>query len=153
MPRSGRHCLRAVFFKCVAARVNLAELRPSLDYPEIPVLLEHTKGEAQGIAGNRRAPSLYVLWRWVPETQEFFEMGRAASFSWEWAYDLGPLAKPRSRVGWRAAPRRPRARSICRKWRPKYRSSSTNGWMILKPVERERLLGILHDQLAARLSA
>lgn len=74
------------------AWVRFAELRPSLKYPELPVLLEYSLGPAHGIAGHRRCDNVCVLWRWNSAEQSWRELGRAMSASWEWALDLRPLA-------------------------------------------------------------
>jgi hypothetical protein len=148
-PRSG-FAFEGCFFKC-GARVEFAELRPSTDYPEIPVLLEHSRGAAVGIPGNRRAPSLYVLWRWKPEIQQFSEMGRATSFSWEWTYDLAPLAMRVLAEARGAAP--PECEADLPAIAIEISAFLDKRLAILKPADRERLLGILHDHFAARFCA
>lgn len=74
------------------ALVRAAQLRPSANYPEIPVILEYSHAPAAGIPGNRRADGLYVLWQWSHEMQRWQELGRVTSRDWDWAVYLRPLA-------------------------------------------------------------
>lgn len=137
------------FFKC-GKWVSEAELRPTAEYPEIPVLLESSIGRAVGEPGHRRRLQLYVLWRWSPADRAWEELGRAQSFSWEWALDLRPLAL-RALEGARGAPLEVEAE-------PTHVIEIAAGITkfldkrldTLEPPERIKLLGILHDHFAAR---
>jgi len=131
------------------AWASAAELRPSADYPPIPVLLEYTSGAVRGVAGHRRADSLYVLWRWEPG--RWRELGRASSLAWEWALDLRPLAiraLAEARGDLPIVVMAPDFAAI---------AIEISGFLdehlrILSPGDRIRLLGVLHDQFAARLA-
>jgi hypothetical protein len=135
-------------FLHIGSWVSSAPLRPTSAYPEIPVLLEHGLMPARGIIGHRRSDSLYVLWRWETAAREWRELGRAVAESWEWAIELRPLAI-RALAQEKAAECAPDLPAL---------ASEINTFLdsrlkILKPPDRARLLGILHDQFASRLSA
>jgi hypothetical protein len=129
-----------------------AELRPSAEYPEIPVLLEYSSVAAHGIPGRRRADSLYVLWRWEPRTHQWRELGRAVSVAWEWAVELRPLAL--------RALAEARGSSNIIEIPPDFAAiaSEIAGFLderlrILPARDRARLLAVLHDQFAMRRCA
>lgn len=44
-------------------------------------------------SGKRNSPYLYLLWRYDRRRQEWKEMARVWAQSWEWAIELGPLAR------------------------------------------------------------
>lgn len=133
----------------LGAIVTPAELRPTPDYPEIPVLLEYSTAPSHAAGARRRSDSLYVLWRW--QDGAWCELGRAASASWDWALDLRPLA---IRALSEASGEKPVEKE------PDLPAIAANISLFLdrklqalKPADRARLLGILHDQFASRLSA
>lgn len=140
-----------VFFKC-GSRVSAARLRPSFDFPEIPILLEHSTAAAEESGGPRRRPSLYVLWRWMPDKHEFQEVGRSSSYAWEWAVDLRPLAVRALAEARGAFPPPENAADLTMIAR-KITVFTDKSLSILAPPDREKLLGILHDYFASRLSA
>lgn len=134
------------------ATVTDAQLRPTLEYPATPVLLEHMRGVAYGPPGRRRSDSVYILWRYEPETNSWSELGRASSASWTWALELRPLALRALReargggVLVMPAPDLPAiagriAGALDRELRP------------LEAHDRIKVIGVLHDQFAARLCA
>lgn len=133
------------------AWVTRAELHPSAEYPEIPVLLEYSVAPARDVGLARRSPSLYVLWRWQPDLRQWRELGRVASDSWDWAIDLRPLAiralaQGRGETADAAAVDLSRiARDIS--------VFLDKQLEILPPADRARLIGILHDQFATRFIA
>jgi hypothetical protein len=127
------------------ALVAPSELRPSIAYPEIPILLEYAGGVGPGTGHNRRA-QLYVLWRYY--AGEWLELGRAASESWDWACDLRPLA-----VRALAEARAP-VLSVVIDLRVVVARIVAMLDLELRGLEsgdRVRLLGVLHDQFAGRL--
>lgn len=69
-----------------------AELWPSEDWPEIPVLLE-CAGIAEPGWGHRRSSYCYILWQYSRETQEWREIARTTAVSTEWCRVLGPIAR------------------------------------------------------------
>jgi hypothetical protein len=134
------------------ARVEPAELRPTSDYPEIPVILEYSIAPASGIKGNRRAPGLYVLWCWRAEAEQWHEIGRASSYSWEWAIDLRPLAiraLSQARAGARDAENSTDLAAIADSLTLFVDKQLDH----LQPAERAMVIGILHDHFAARFCA
>jgi hypothetical protein len=133
------------------ARVSAEQLRPSADYPEIPVILEYSVAAASGIKGNRRAPALYVLWRWKPEIQQWYEVGRACSHSWEWAIDLRPLAI-RALAEARDTAETVGVSTNLNEIAEMIEAFVENQLSFLLPPDKPRLLAILHDQFAARFS-
>lgn len=138
-------------FLRAGAWVTWPELHPTRDYPEIPVLLEYSKAPAYGEPGKRRADALYVLWRWVPELHQWREIGRAASFAWEWAVDFRPLAIRALTEGRGTITAEP-ALDLA-EIAGEIGDFLDKRLDILKPADRERILGILHDEFATRFSA
>jgi hypothetical protein len=69
-----------------------AELRPTVEYPETPVLLE-CAGIAKTGRGHNRSEYLYIVWRFDAHSDEWRELGRAQSAACEWAADLAPIAR------------------------------------------------------------
>lgn len=134
------------------AFVSLAQLQPSDNYPEIPVILEYSVGPAEGIPGHRRAPGLYVLWRWQAENHQWQEVGRSASASWEWALDLRPLAI-RALADGRGVSSPGENRANLAEIADTLTVFIDKQLNRLKPVERAQVMGILHDHFAARFCA
>jgi hypothetical protein len=125
-----------------------AEIRPGPEYPAIPIVLEFMTGAVHGIAGHRRAESIYILWRYDPLIDNWREIGRAVSFSWEWAVVLRPLAVQAMRD----------ARGGNLELMPDFPAIAGRIASFLdselKSVEAEhrlKLLGVLHDQFGTRL--
>jgi hypothetical protein len=65
-------------------------LWPTPEYPRIPVLLECAGVE--GGRGHRRAPCLWLIWRYDPDAREWTELGRALASDWTWELSLRPIA-------------------------------------------------------------
>lgn len=72
--------------------IEEAELRPSPDYPETPLLLE-CAGPAAPAWGHKRAKQLYILWKYNPSRNDWDEVARTAAADRDWTVDLGPIAK------------------------------------------------------------
>lgn len=134
------------------AFVSRAQLRPSDDYPEIPIILEYSTAPAEIIGARRQSCGLYVLWRWHPGALEWREIGRALAASWEWALDLRPLAI-------RALAEARGAGGAAEKGADLTQIADSLTVFVdkqlnhLKPADRVYVLGILHDHFAARWSA
>lgn len=131
------------------ATVTTAELHPSPDYPDRPLMLEHTRTPAKGIVGGRRKLSLYILWQYDDRTHGWLELGRAASASWEWAMELRPLALRALREGrGQLVPAKADLPAIAT------RISRAIGMELeaLDPPERIRVIAIIHDEFAMRLA-
>lgn len=133
------------------ATLTEAELRPTAAYPPVPILLEYMRGPAYKTESGRRTDSIYILWRYDREANTWRELGRATSFSWEWALDLRPLAM--------RALREARGGALVRVMPDLVAIAGRIATVLdgeLKPLEaaeRSKVLGVLHDQLAARLCA
>jgi hypothetical protein len=127
-----------------------AELRPTLDYPETPIALEYLRGPAYGIPGRRRSDSVYILWRYEDDTNTWRELGRAVSSAWEWAADLRPIAVralKEARAGnLEVMPDLPAIAG-------RIAVFLDHELKRLEPPHRMKVLGVLHDQFAARLCA
>jgi len=67
-------------------------LRPAPDWPRSPVLLE-CAGPVGSSRGHRRAPELFILWRYDPEAAVWRELARTEAQGWEWAAILAPAAR------------------------------------------------------------
>jgi len=74
------------------SRVFEAQLRPTPDYPPVPVVLECAGIEIPGWGKQRPSVHRYMLWRWDRQRWEWVEIGRALSNCWDWAEVMGPLA-------------------------------------------------------------
>ncbi len=122
--------------------VTDAQLRPSADYPEIPVLLEYSRMPANGKRGHNRVDALYILWRL--HGSEWREIGRSHSASWEWAVDLRPLAV---RALAQKAVLAPDLSAV----QNRIAASLAQELRGLEAVQQWRVLAIIHDQLASRL--
>lgn len=126
-----------------------AELQPAPEFPAIPVLLEFMKGPAYGLPGHRRCDQVYILWR-LSEDRAWKELGRAVSTSWEWALELRPLAVR----ALREARGGPLVRVLPDLGIAAARISKmlTRELQALEDTERHKLIGVLHDEFAVRLS-
>lgn len=129
--------------------VGSARLRPSLEYPEIPIVLEQSLAPAHGIPGHRRCDTITILWRWDAALNEWRELGRSVSVGCEWAIEMRPLAI-------RAlAEARGRTAALIDERAIVSRISEflDHEVSVLGPSDRLRLLSVIHDQLAMRLCA
>jgi hypothetical protein len=102
--------------------------------------------------GYLRCDGLYVLWLWQPRIQQWRELARAVSEAWEWAVELRPIAlralkeaRGEASAGRKAADLDGIADDIS-VFLDKQLDS-------LEPANRARLLEIIYDQVASRLSA
>jgi hypothetical protein len=128
-----------------------SQLRPDDRFPETPVLLEYTPGEAYGPAGRRRRDAIYILWLYNQAKDDWREMGRAVSYSWEWAVELRPLAartlkEARSSVEIAKLTDVPAIAE-------RIATFLDHELTPLDPCDRLRVIGVLHDQFASRLVA
>ena len=126
------------------------ELRPTAAYPETPIALEYMRGPAYGIPGHKRSDSIYILWRYDLSADAWRELGRAVSFSWEWASELRPIAVRALRE----------ARGGNLELMPDLPAIAgriavflDRELKFLELPHRKKILGVLHDQFAARLCA
>lgn len=129
--------------------VTWAELRPTLEFPATPIVLEHGRAPATGPAGHRRAASLYILWRY--QGNAWHELGRAASMSWHWAMELRPLALralQEARGGLVLA-----ARADLPAIATRIAVAIDSELRALDAPERRKVIGVIHDQFAARIVA
>lgn len=129
------------------ARMDEAELWPAPQYPAVPVLLECAGSDGRGW-GHRRSANTYILWLYERTSGEWAELARAVGQAWEWCYILGPVA---ARVLAQQLPIRPPAEigPLAERIRSLLEGELSN----LPPEDRSKVLGLLHDQLAARLAA
>lgn len=132
------------------ATLTDVELHPTPEYPATPIALEHMRGPAYGIPGHRRTDSIYILWRYDRETNAWRELGRAVSYAWEWAAELRPIAVRALRE----------ARGGNLELMPDYPAIAgriaefLDGELkSLEVLDRQKVLGVIHDQFAARLCA
>lgn len=136
------------------ATVSDAQLHPSPDYPETPILLEYARGPAYGIPGHKRCDSIYILWRYDHHSNEWREIGRAVSVAWEWAIELRPLATRALREA------RSCSDSLQVEVMPDIPAIAGRITVFLdrelttlEAPQRMKVLGVLHDVFAARLCA
>lgn len=126
------------------------DLRPGSQYPEIPLLLEcaGVQNPRDGRPSSRHWPTLYILWRFDPAKQEWREVARAQSESWDWAADLQPIAKRLLLEGRGGVEVFRGADQVAHR----IGHAIETELMSLSPIDRSRALGILHDQLCSRFA-
>ena len=73
------------------ALIDEAELRPTLEYPAIPLLLEYAGNDRTG-RGHRRSHDIYLLWRYDRAYGGWEELVRCASQGADWIQHLKPVA-------------------------------------------------------------
>lgn len=134
------------------AVVTDAELRPDDAYPAIPILLEHMQcAPAFATGGVKRLDSLYILWRYDEASGGWRELGRSSSASWQWALDMRPLALRalQEARGGAVAVILPDLPAIARRIATAL-DAELKG---LEDGQRVKVIGVVHDELAARLSS
>jgi hypothetical protein len=124
--------------------VTRAQLRPTLEFPAAPVLLEMARVPEDAPAAQRHYEDLVVLWRW--EREAWCELGRARSKSWEWAIEVRAIAvraieEQRVQVRVAVSPEETQRRIVAAIERE-----------LAMTTERARVLAIVHDQLASRMA-
>jgi hypothetical protein len=70
--------------------VELSELRPTPEYPEIPLLIEFAGNDRTG-SGHRRSNDVHVLWRLNPSTREWQELVKVNGQGRDWVEYLRPI--------------------------------------------------------------
>lgn len=120
-----------------------ADVRPTIEYPEVPVLLE-CAGIAKPGRGHNRSEYLYILWQWCPIRNAFVELARSSSVASEWATDLEIPA--RRAIGERRPEPDP---GDVRRRIADYLSRELERAL---PPDRFRILAVIHDELASRMA-
>lgn len=127
--------------------VSCARLRPSLEYPEIPIILEQGLAPAHGIPGHRRCDMVTILWRWDATLRKWRELGRTVSVGCEWAVEMRPLAiRALAEAHGGTVVLIDELAIVSR-----ISEFLDHEVSVLGPSDRLRLLGVIHDQLAMRL--
>jgi hypothetical protein len=129
------------------SRVTECELRPTPDYPEIPLLLEYAGNDRTG-RGHRRSNDIHVLWKFESETSEWIELARVTSQGPEWFEHLGPIMRDHLRGGPNANEAEvagKATRRILELMDRELESLARDG--------RERAMSFLYDAFTARLMA
>lgn len=128
--------------------VSEGDLHPTPEYPEIPVLLEQSLAPAHGIPGHRRRDTITILWRWQPTLNSWCELVRTVSVGWEWALELRPLAVRALAEARGARPMMPIDELAIA---DRIAAFLDHEMSVLPPLDRVRLLAVIHDQLAGRI--
>lgn len=129
--------------------VGIARLRPTLEYPETPIILEQSLAPAHGIPGHRRCDTVIILWRWDATLNGWRELGRTVSVGWEWALEMRPLAiRALAEAHGRTVVFIDELAIVSR-----ISEFLDHEVSVLAPSDRLRLLSVIHDQLAMRLCA
>lgn len=121
-----------------------SSLRPSPDYPAVPILLECAGPERPG-RGHNRAAELYILWRYEANRSAWTELARVAAESWDWAAVLGPLAWQAVADQWPSAP--PAEACAVTERLERIVDAELEAAAL---ADRRKILAIIHDRLAAR---
>jgi hypothetical protein len=130
--------------------IPLAELWPDPSYPKIPTLLEcaGTINPKDGSPGKRYWPTLYILWQYDLKREQWREIARASSCSWDWAVDLRPIAV---RLLEEARGTVVEVYSGLPQVVDRIDQALEMELGRLSPLDRGRVVGALHDHLCARL--
>lgn len=126
------------------ARLTVEALRPTPEYPEIPLLLEYG---SVPVPGDRLWAQLYILWRFEVQTHSWRELARTTATAWEWAYELRPIAV---RALARVAISTPLDHAAIAGRLSVLLDVELGA---LAPADRVRVLSVLHDELAGRVCA
>jgi hypothetical protein len=73
------------------AVIDEADLWPTSEYPEIPILLEYAGNDRTG-RGHNRSNDIYLLWRYDRANATWVELIRAKSQNADWVEHLKPVA-------------------------------------------------------------
>ena len=141
----GRPSFEGIFFRCGAA-VEEAALRPTPEYPEIPLLIEYAGNDRTG-RGHRRSNDIHILWRWNPARREWDEIARMLSQGPEWLHDLAPVVRRRV-----ASPPR-RFVELAGDATARVLATLDGELAVLEDEGRERVMAFLYDQFTARFVA
>jgi hypothetical protein len=130
------------------ARLPESELRPTPEHPEAPLVLEYAGSDRSG-RGHRRSQHLYVLWQYSRELREWRELARASGEALEWVDVLKPVALRSVGAGQAAGQGSP-GRGAARV--SHVLTVLEDELEDLAGVERRDLLGLLYEQVSARLA-
>jgi hypothetical protein len=131
------------------ARLTLEQLRPSPEYPSTPIIIEYARGAKYG-PGLRRREYLYIAWRFDVECHQWRELGRAVGIGAEWTDVLRPiivcaLKQARGDV--------PAIALDVQAVADRISAFLDAELMPLDEPDRRRIIAVVHDQFAFRLSA
>jgi hypothetical protein len=124
--------------------VPASELRPSPDYPQIPLLIEFAGSDRTG-RGHTRSQDIHILWRFDPVGRAWSEVIRTLSQGSEWIADIAAAVRRELR----AEP----AGGVenARRTAQKVIEVLDTELDALDTDARTRALAFLYDQFAARL--
>jgi hypothetical protein len=127
------------------ATVDISSLRPSDDYPAVPVLLEMAHMMIVG-RGHRRNPATHILWKYNAEENRFQQILQCHAHGLEWVQVITPAAiaalpPERDEV------RRPDLLRIAHQLS---RTIEVELYTLTRS-DRVRVLGALHDYFAIRI--
>jgi hypothetical protein len=124
--------------------VQESELRPSPDYPDIPLLIEFAGSDRTG-RGHARSQDIHILWRYDPRRRAWTEIIRTLSEGGEWTADIACAV--------RRELARPAAGGVenARRTAQKVIEVLDTELGVLDTDARTRALSFLYDQFAARL--
>lgn len=121
-----------------------SQLRPSSDYPAVPILLE-CAGPARPGRGHSRTPETYILWRYESIRAAWNELARVEAEAWDWAPMLGPVAYLALMEQWSSEP----PAEACAV------AEAVDQVLVeqlerARPQDRTKVMAIIHDRLAVR---
>lgn len=127
------------------ATVAKAELWPTAERSESPLLLEYAGSDRSG-SGHRRSQHTYILWQFRPAQEKWFELVRASAEAMEWIDVIRPVAiKYLSRKQESSEPTPSvvaTSRVLC---------ALDSELEFLNAEDRRGFLGLLYEQFTARL--
>lgn len=139
--RSNARTFEGKYLKC-GSRVEAAQLRPDLSYPEKPVLIEFAGTDRTG-SGHNRSADIHVLWRL--EADGWLEIARTICKGADWVQQLRPLAM--REVGGPPAADPHLAFQTAKQLVNRLDEDFLN----LSASDRQVALGLVYEQIAARM--
>ena len=137
-----------VYFR-TGSRIEENELRPTPEYPAVPLLLEYAGNDRKGW-GHNRSRDIRVLWRWNEARREWDELARILTQGTEWFHHLAPLV--RRELAEQNAGRPPVSPGeVGRTVTARVLAFLDAEMSPLDDAERSHVMSSLHDQFTARL--
>lgn len=128
------------------ANLTAAELWPTPDYPEVPLLLEYAASDRSGSGHRRRSHHLYLLWEFLQDANEWRELARANAEALEWIEVLRPAAMRHLKDA-----RRESEAALAEMATARILTVLELELDVLADAERRNFLGMVYEQFTARL--
>jgi hypothetical protein len=138
---------RGRFFR-PGSEIAESALWPDGRFPRVPLIVEHAGAEAPGRGWNRhRSDNTVVLWRYDRAGGKFAELGRVAAPAGEWMPMLEPLVRETLAKDGGLQP--PPDFDLIRSRITRFLQNELN---VVNDADRGRVLTLVHDELACRMT-